>query len=164
LVGYIAFLDPPKESAGRALAAFAKHGVQVQVLTGDNEIVTRKIWREVGLPVERVVLGSEIESLTPVQLAELAEQAQVFAKLSPSQKAVIVTALQRKHHVVGFLSEGINDGPAPKTADVGIEWFGGQISLEPLADGGLVAHWNQSVGALLMGLGTYGSGGPLRAL
>jgi P-type Mg2+ transporter len=120
LVGYIAFLDPPKESAGRALAALAKHGVQVKVLTGDNEIVTRKIWREVGLPVERVVLGSELESLTPVQLAELAKQAQVFAKLSASQKAVIITALQRKHHVVGFLGDGINDGPALKTADVGI--------------------------------------------
>jgi Mg2+-importing ATPase len=90
LVGYIAFLDPPKESAGRALAAFAKHGVQVQVLTGDNEIVTRKIWREVGLPVERVVLGSEIESLTPVQLAELAEQAQVFAKLSPGKSTSLL--------------------------------------------------------------------------
>jgi Mg2+-importing ATPase len=120
LVGYIAFLDPPKESAGRAIAALAKHGVQVKVLTGDNEIVTRKVCREVGLQVERVVLGNELEALTPTQLAELAEQAQVFAKLSPSQKAVIITALQRKRHVVGFLGDGINDGPALKTADVGI--------------------------------------------
>jgi P-type Mg2+ transporter len=120
LVGYIAFLDPPKESAGKALAALAKHGVQVKVLTGDNEIVTRKICREVGLPVDRVVLGSELESLAPAQLAEIAERAQVFAKLSPSQKATIIAALQSKHHVVGFLGDGINDGPALKTADVGI--------------------------------------------
>jgi Mg2+-importing ATPase len=120
LVGYIAFLDPPKESAGRAIAALAAHGVQVKVLTGDNEIVTRKICREVGLRIERLVLGSELESLTPAQIAELAEQAQVFAKLSPSQKALVITTLQRKRHVVGFLGDGINDGPALKTADVGI--------------------------------------------
>jgi Mg2+-importing ATPase len=120
LVGYIAFLDPPKESAGRAIAALAAHGVQVKVLTGDNEIVTRKICREVGLNIERLVLGSELESLTPAQVAELAEKAQVFAKLSPSQKALVITALQRKRHVVGFLGDGINDGPALKTADVGI--------------------------------------------
>ncbi len=120
LVGYIAFLDPPKETAGRAIAALAAHGVQVKVLTGDNDVVTRKICREVGLSVDRVVLGSELESLTPEQLAEVAEQAQVFAKLSPSQKAEVITALQRQRHVVGFLGDGINDGPALKTADVGI--------------------------------------------
>jgi Mg2+-importing ATPase len=120
LVGYIAFLDPPKESAGRAIAALAAHGVQVKVLTGDNEIVTRKICREVGLNIERLVLGSELESLTPAQVADVAEKAQVFAKLSPSQKALVITALQRKRHVVGFLGDGINDGPALKTADVGI--------------------------------------------
>ncbi|MDB6046797.1 MAG: mgtA [Gammaproteobacteria bacterium] len=120
LLGYIAFLDPPKESAGRAIAALARHGVQVKVLTGDNEIITRKICREVGLPVERVVLGSELESLTPAQIADLAERAHVFAKLSPSQKAAIIVALQRNRHVVGFLGDGINDGPALKSADVGI--------------------------------------------
>ncbi len=120
LVGYIAFLDPPKESAGRAIAALAAHGVQVKVLTGDNEIVTRKICRDVGLSVERVVLGSELESLNPTQLADLVEQGQVFAKLSPSQKAAVIAALQAKRHVVGFLGDGINDGPALKAADVGI--------------------------------------------
>src|SRR4249920_2214226 len=116
LVGFIAFLDPPKESAGRAIKALASHGVQVKVLTGDNEIITRKICREVGLRVERLVLGSELESLEPEQLAGVVEGAQVFAKLSPSQKALVISALQRQHHVVGFLGDGINDGPALKTA------------------------------------------------
>jgi P-type Mg2+ transporter len=120
LVGYIAFLDPPKETAGRAIAALAAHGVQIKVLTGDNEIITRKICRDVGLCIDRLVLGSELESLTPEQLQEAAEKAQVFAKLSPSQKALVITALQRRGHVVGFLGDGINDGPALKTADVGV--------------------------------------------
>ncbi len=120
LLGYIAFLDPPKESASRAIAALASHGVGVKVLTGDNEIITRKICREVNLPVERVMLGTEVESLTPDQLKEAVERAQVFAKLSPMQKARVITALQARGHVVGFLGDGINDGPALKAADVGI--------------------------------------------
>jgi Mg2+-importing ATPase len=119
-VGYIAFLDPPKASAGQAIAALSAHGVQVKVLTGDNEVITRKICREVNLPVERVVLGQDLQSLTPAQLAEVAESAQVFAKLSPMQKAAVIAALQRKGHVVGFLGDGINDGPALKGADVGV--------------------------------------------
>jgi len=120
LLGYIAFLDPPKESAARAIAALQRQGVQVKVLTGDNEIVTRKVCRDVGLAIERVVLGSELESLTEEQIGTLVEQAQVFAKLSPSQKATIIAALQRKGHVVGFLGDGINDGPGLRGADVGI--------------------------------------------
>jgi P-type Mg2+ transporter len=120
LVGYIAFLDPPKESASRALAELAAHGVQVKVLTGDNDIVTRKICRDVGLSVERVVLGSELATASPAQIAALAEQGQAFAKLSPLQKATIIRALQGSGHVVGFLGDGINDGPALKAADVGI--------------------------------------------
>jgi Mg2+-importing ATPase len=120
LVGYIAFLDPPKESAARAIAALAAHGVQVKVLTGDNEIITRKICRDVGLSVDRVVSGAELESLDPGQLATVVERAQVFAKLSPSQKALVIGSLQHNRHVVGFLGDGINDGPALKVADVGI--------------------------------------------
>lgn len=120
LVGYIAFLDPPKETAGRAIAALAAHGVQVKVLTGDNEIVTRNICRQVGLSAEPTLLGSQLESLTPEQLSDAVEKVQVFAKLSPSQKALVIAALQRKNHVVGFLGDGINDGPALKAADVGI--------------------------------------------
>jgi len=120
LVGYIAFLDPPKDSAAQAIAEMSTHGIQVKVLTGDNEIVTRKICRDVGLPVDRVVLGGEFEAADPAQRAELVKQAQVFAKLSPLQKATVIRTLQAEGHVVGFLGDGINDGPALKAADVGV--------------------------------------------
>jgi Mg2+-importing ATPase len=120
LVGYIAFLDPPKESALKAISDLKVHGVQVKILTGDNEIVTRKICKEVGMHVDLVVLGSEIETMSAEQLAEKVEQANVFAKLSPTQKAIVIEALHRKGHVVGFLGDGINDGPALKAADVGV--------------------------------------------
>src|SRR5450755_4205536 len=120
LLGYIAFPDPPKETAGPAIATLKARGVQVKILTGDNDIVTRKICHDVGLPVDHIVLGSEIEKLSPDQLAELAETATVFAKVSPAQKAAIIDALHRKGHVVGYLGDGINDGPALKAADVGI--------------------------------------------
>ena len=120
LVGYIAFLDPPKESAAAALQVLRAHGVAVKILTGDNEIVTRKVCRDVGLDVERVVLGSELDALSDEALAALAENTSVFAKLSPQQKARVVNALHLKGHVVGFLGDGINDGPALKTADVGV--------------------------------------------
>jgi Mg2+-importing ATPase len=120
LLGYIAFLDPPKETCAAALATLKASGVQVKILTGDNDIVTRKICHEVGLAVDRIVLGSEMAVLSPDELASLAETATVFAKVSPSQKAAIIDALHRKGHVVGFLGDGINDGPALKAADVGI--------------------------------------------
>jgi P-type Mg2+ transporter len=120
LLGYVAFLDPPKESARQALAALRDHGVAVKILTGDNEIVTRKICRDVGLAAERIVLGAELEGLSAQQLGQTAEAAAVFAKLSPSQKADVIRALQARGHVVGFLGDGINDGPALKAADVGV--------------------------------------------
>ena len=120
LLGYIAFLDPPKETAAPAIATLKARGVQVKILTGDNDIVSRKICHDVGLPVDRIVLGREIETLLPDELASLAESAAVFAKVSPSQKAAIIDALHRKGHVVGYLGDGINDGPALKAADVGI--------------------------------------------
>ena len=120
LVGYIAFLDPPKDSAREAISMLGQHGVAVKILTGDNEVVTRKICREVGLDIERIVLGNEVESLSDEALSDVAEQATVFAKLSPEQKARVIRALHRKGHVVGFLGDGINDGPALKAADVGI--------------------------------------------
>ena len=120
LLGYIAFLDPPKETCAAALGALKASGVEVKILTGDNDIVTRKICHEVGLAVDRIVLGSEIATLSPDELASLAETAAVFAKVSPSQKAAIIDALHRKGHVVGYLGDGINDGPALKAADVGI--------------------------------------------
>ncbi len=120
LLGYIAFLDPPKDSATEAIAALNRHGVAVKILTGDNDAVTRKICREVGLAVEHVVLGSEVEPMSNEELETVAETATVFAKLSPMQKARVIKALQRKGHVVGFMGDGINDGPALKAADVGV--------------------------------------------
>ena len=120
LVGYIAFLDPPKESAAAAIAALNKHGVAVKILTGDNDIVTRKVCKTVGMHVDRIVLGSEVEAMSEMELANVAETVEVFAKLSPTQKAKVISALHLKGHVVGFLGDGINDGPALKAADVGI--------------------------------------------
>ncbi|MCO5398875.1 magnesium-translocating P-type ATPase [Ralstonia soli] len=120
LLGYIAFLDPPRETAAAALAALKEAGVAVKILTGDNAIVARKICREVGLAVEPVVLGTELAAMSPEQVADIAERASVFAKVSPAQKAAIVEALHRRGHVVGFMGDGINDGPALKAADVGI--------------------------------------------
>ncbi len=120
LLGYVAFLDPPKESAQPALAALRRHGVAVKILTGDNEVVTRKVCQEVGLPVERVMLGHQVEPLSDLALQEAVGGTQVFAKLSPTQKARVITALRARGHVVGYMGDGINDGPALKAADVGI--------------------------------------------
>ncbi|CAJ0683553.1 Magnesium-transporting ATPase, P-type 1 [Ralstonia holmesii] len=120
LLGYIAFLDPPRDTAAPAIAALKASGVAVKILTGDNAIVARKICREVGLAVEPVVLGTELAAMSPDQMADMAERASVFAKVSPAQKAAIVEALHRRGHVVGFMGDGINDGPALKAADVGI--------------------------------------------
>ncbi len=120
LLGYIAFLDPPKESAGPAIAALNKSGVAVKIITGDNEIITRKICREVGLEVDRIVLGPEMEKMSDAELTELAPSVVVFAKVSPAQKARVIGALHAGGHVVGFLGDGINDSPALKAADVGV--------------------------------------------
>ena len=120
LRGYVAFLDPPKESTRLALAALDKHGVHVKVLTGDNDIVAKKICGDVGLATGRVVLGHDIEAATDEQLSKLVEEATLFARLSPAHKERVVHALQRNGHVVGFMGDGINDAPALRAADVGI--------------------------------------------
>ena len=120
LLGYIAFLDPPKESAAAAIAALAEKGVRVKILTGDNEVITRKVCREVKLDPGEILLGARIDAITEDELADIAERTSVFAKLTPSQKERIVQALHRKGRVVGFLGDGINDSPALKAADVGI--------------------------------------------
>jgi len=120
LLGYIAFLDPPKESAGAAIAALAEKGVAVKILTGDNDVITRKICRDVGLDAGKILLGAQIHAMDDAKLEEAADRTTVFAKLSPEQKERIVGALNRKGHVVGFLGDGINDSPALKAADVGI--------------------------------------------
>ena len=120
LLGYIAFLDPPKESAGPAIAALGRAGVRVKILTGDNDIVTRKICREVGLDVDRIILGAEVDGASDEALAGMVEAYSVFAKASPAQKARIIAACQHNGHVVGFLGDGINDSVGLKAADVGI--------------------------------------------
>ena len=120
LVGYVAFLDPPKDSAAPALQALSAHGVRVKVLTGDNEVVTARVCREVGLAVERVLSGPEIERMDEAALALAVTQCEVFAKLAPLHKERIVRALRAQGHVVGFMGDGINDAPALRAADIGI--------------------------------------------
>ncbi len=120
LLGYVAFLDPPKESTAPALRALAEHGVAVKVLTGDNELVTRKVCADVGLEVGRIVLGAEIEEMVDADLKLVVEAHQVFAKLTPAHKERIVHALHANGHVVGFMGDGINDAPALRAADIGI--------------------------------------------
>ena len=120
LIGYIAFLDPPKESAAPALKALAAHGIRVLVLTGDNELVTASVCRHVGLPAGEALLGSQVESMSDAALALAVEQHLVFAKLTPLHKERIVHALRANGHVVGFMGDGINDAPALRAADIGI--------------------------------------------
>jgi Mg2+-importing ATPase len=120
LKGYIAFLDPPKETAKPAIAALEKHGIAVKVLTGDNELVSRKICKEVGLPLEHVLCGADIEAMNDAELAEAAERTTLFVRLSPAHKQRIIKALQSRKHVVGFMGDGINDSPALRAADVGV--------------------------------------------
>ncbi len=118
--GFLAFLDPPKETAGPAIAALRHHGVAVKILTGDNMVVTRKICREVGLDVGNPVLGRDTENLDDEDLRGLVERTAVFCKVSPLQKARIIRMLQANGHTVGFLGDGINDAAALRDADVGI--------------------------------------------
>ncbi len=120
LIGFLAFLDPPKPDTKEAVRTLKEYGVSIKVLTGDNEMVTRSICRQVGLDAERVLLGEETEQLTDVQLGEKAEQITVFARLSPSQKARVVRVLRERGHCVGYMGDGINDAAAMKAADVGI--------------------------------------------
>ncbi|HTB21263.1 MAG TPA: magnesium-translocating P-type ATPase [bacterium] len=120
LLGYLAFLDPPKESAEKAIELLRGHGVDVKVLTGDNDHVTRHICSEVGIPVDRILLGGEVEKMSDEELDPLVLSLSVFAKLSPAQKERIIRSLHRSNKVVGFMGDGINDAPALKAADVGI--------------------------------------------
>jgi P-type Mg2+ transporter len=120
LQGYLAFFDPPKPSCLAAIGDLQRHGIAVKVLTGDNDIVARKICQEVGLRVEAAVLGAEVERMTDAELAESAERTILFARVSPAHKQRIILALQSRQHTVGFLGDGINDAPALHSADVGI--------------------------------------------
>ncbi|MCL2540555.1 MAG: magnesium-translocating P-type ATPase [Firmicutes bacterium] len=120
LIGFLAFLDPPKETTKDAIKALNEYGVAVKVLTGDNGDVTRAICKQVGLNVNNLLLGSDITEMDDEQLKIAVEKTNVFAKLTPSQKVRIVHALRENGHVVGFMGDGINDAPALREADVGI--------------------------------------------
>lgn len=120
LIGFLAFLDPPKDTTKAAVQALTEYGVSVKILTGDSEKVTRAICSQVGLDAENMLLGSEIDALTDAQLGRLAAGVTVFAKLSPAQKARIVSVLRERGHSVGFMGDGINDAAAMRAADVGI--------------------------------------------
>ena len=120
LTGYLAFLDPPKPSAAPAIQALLEHGVRTKILTGDNEKVTQAICEKVGLDVEHMLLGADIDQMTDQELAEAVEKVTVFAKLSPDQKARIILQLKKNGHGVGYMGDGINDAPSMKVADVGI--------------------------------------------
>lgn len=134
LIGYIAFLDPPKESTAPALKALAAHGVVVKVLTGDNELVTAEVCRQVGLAVDGLVLGPQIDTMDDLALAVAVERNTVFAKLSPLNKERIVRSLRGNGHVVGFMGDGINDAPALRAADIGISVDGGVDIAKEAAD------------------------------
>jgi Mg2+-importing ATPase len=120
LLGFLAFLDPPKETTAEALEDLRRNNVHVKILTGDNEVISRSICKQVGLSVDHILLGRVLEKMTDTELAEVIEQTTIFAKLSPAHKERIIKALQLQGHVVGFLGDGINDAPALKAADVGI--------------------------------------------
>jgi Mg2+-importing ATPase len=119
-LGLVAFLDPPKETAKESLQLLAKAGIELKILTGDNEIVTRKTCEELGFEVKGVVLGSEMVQMQDDALAKVVEEANVFARVTPAQKDRIITLLKSNGHVVGFMGDGINDAPSLKTSDVGV--------------------------------------------
>jgi Mg2+-importing ATPase len=120
LKGYIAFLDPPKPTARRTIEMLKSVGIEFKVLTGDNELVTKKICSEVGLEIQGIVMGDQVERASDAELREMAKTTTVFARLSPLQKERVVHALHANKHIVGYLGDGINDAPALKAADVGI--------------------------------------------
>lgn len=120
LIGYVAFLDPPKETAAPALNALKKSGITVKVLTGDNELVALKVCKDVGLIVNQILSGSKIDAMSDQELIQAAKETVVFARLSPTHKERLVRLLRTQGHVVGFMGDGINDAPALRAADIGI--------------------------------------------
>ncbi|MBE9388942.1 magnesium-translocating P-type ATPase [Vagococcus salmoninarum] len=120
LIGFVGFLDPAKQSAITAIASLQGHGVNVKVLTGDNEIVARKVCNDVGISVDQVLIGNQIAEMTDDELRSKVDDINLFAKLSPMQKSRIINLLQENGHTVGFMGDGINDAPALRKADIGI--------------------------------------------
>ena len=120
LKGYVAFLDPPKETAGHAVEALRSHGVAVKILTGDNHLISRKVCKDVGLDPEPMLVGSDIEKMSDEELGEAAGKTTLFARMSPAHKRRVIQLLRGRGHVVGFMGDGINDAPALRAADIGI--------------------------------------------
>ena len=120
LLGYLAFYDPPREDASKVLEALRSDGIEVKILTGDNALVTRHICSQVGLNTDHLIQGDELDHLDDTALAHVVENTNVFARVSPAQKNRIILALKRRHHVVGYIGDGINDAPSLHAADVGI--------------------------------------------
>ena len=134
LAGFLTFSDPPLESARAALHALRRDGIEVKILTGDNELVTQHICAKVGLDSGRIILGTELEKLSDPALAHLVEQTSIFARVSPAQKNRIILALKNRSHVVGYLGDGINDAPSLHAADVGISVSGAVDVAKDAAD------------------------------
>ncbi|MBN9420596.1 magnesium-translocating P-type ATPase [bacterium SCN 62-11] len=120
LVGLAAFLDPPREDAAETLAELDRMGVKVKILTGDNDLVARKVCQEVGLAGQRCLLGRDLDALSDEALAVRAEETVLFARMSPAQKNRVITCLRARGHIVGYLGDGVNDAPALRNADIGI--------------------------------------------
>jgi Mg2+-importing ATPase len=125
LAGFAAFLDPPKEGILPVLEELKKNGVSVVIMTGDNQYVTQKIARDVGLKTDRIVIGSEVDTMDDPALAYQAEHGAIFSRVSPEQKNRVILALKARGHVVGYIGDGINDAPSLHTADVGISVMNG---------------------------------------
>ncbi len=120
LLGFVSFLDPAKKDAGPVLAELKRRGVEVKVITGDNELVAKKICNDINLDIKGILLGGEIDALTDDALRVRAEKTTIFARFSPDEKNRVINALRSGQHVVGYLGDGINDAPSLKAADVGI--------------------------------------------
>jgi P-type Mg2+ transporter len=140
LAGFLTFLDPPIEGVGDTIAALRADGVGIKILTGDNELVTKHVCERVGIDCARIVLGTELEHVTDTALFHIAEEADVFARVSPGQKNRIIRALKSRGHVVGFLGDGINDAPSLHAADVGISVAGAVDVARDAADIILLEH------------------------
>jgi len=120
LDGFVAFLDPPKETAKLALNSLKENGIKVMVLTGDNDVIAGKVCREVGLEFDKVITGNELDDLSDTEASDLIEKYQIFARLTPMQKGRIVNLLRQNGHVVGYMGDGINDAVSLRNADIGI--------------------------------------------
>ena len=138
--GYAAFLDPPKASAGQAIAALERSGVGIKIITGDNERVTQYVCTQLDIPIEGLLTGTELASLSEEALSARIEETNLFCRVNPSQKNRIILALKRRGHVVGYLGDGINDAPSLHTADVGISVDGAVDVAKDAADIILLEH------------------------